>query len=164
MYIRKIKAHAMTTKILILIVVSLFILSCSKKEENLAPLESPAMIEMRKQKAIWEARKIKSYTIEHTKLCYCIDRGRYKLVVKNNVIESAFNLNSNKFEDPNVINGLKTIDQLFTFIESTLKVNPYFSLIEYDKTGFPTRASFDINIQIADEEMEYFNEGLVENK
>lgn len=154
----------MTTKNLILLVFSLFILSCSKKEENIAPLESPELIEMRKQKAIWEARKIKSYTVDHMKLCYCFDTGRYKLVVKNNVIESAFNIDSNKFEDPNVIKGLKTIDQLYTFIESTLKTNPYFSLIKYDETGFPTRASFDINIQIADEEIEYFNGGLVENK
>jgi hypothetical protein len=153
----------MTTKKILVIFLTFLLISCSKKEESITP-ESPELTEMRKQKAIWDARKIKSYSIDHLKLCYCFDAGRYKLVIKNEVIESAFNIDSNTYEDSKVLKGLKTVDQLYVFIEATLKAKPFFTLIEYDKEGVPTRVSFDINELIHDEEIEYFNGGLTEIK
>lgn len=154
----------MTAQHSLFLIITLLMLSCSKQEESITPLESPELIEMRKQKAVWEARKINSYTIDNIKLCYCMDAGRYKLVIKNNIIQSAYNIDTNQNVELKDLKGLKTIDQLYTFIETTLKAKPYFSLIEYNKEGLPTRASFDINQLIADEEIEFFYDGLIEIK
>lgn len=152
----------MTTKNFCLLVISLFIFSCSKKE--IITPESPELIEMRKQKAIWDSRKIKSYKVDHVKLCFCSDVGRYNLVVKDNVIQSALNIDTNQYVEASALKNFKTIDQLYNFIETSLKAKPFFTLIEYDQQGLPTRVSFDLNEMIQDEEIEYFNGGLVEIK
>ncbi len=153
----------MTTKKIFILIASLFIFSCSKKEE-VVPQESPELIEMRKQKAIWEARKINSYTVDHVKLCYCPGTGRYKFVIKNKILQSAYNIDTNQSVEASTLKDFKTIDQIYTFIETTLKAKPFFSYIEYDKQGVPTRVSFDINELIQDEEIEYFYGGLIETK
>ena len=153
----------MTTKNLCFLVISLFVFSCSKKED-VVPQESPELIEMRKQKAIWEARKIKSYTVDHIKLCYCPGTGRYNFVVKDNVLQSAYNIDTQQYAEPATLKDFKTIDQLYVFMETTLKAIPFFTYIEYDKEGVPPRVSFDINELVHDEEIEYFNGGLKETK
>jgi hypothetical protein len=153
----------MTTNKIFILLISLFIFSCSQKEE-IVPKESPELIEMRKQKAIWEARKIKSYTVDHIKLCYCPGTGRYKFVVKDQILQSAFNIDTNEYVETTSLKEFKTIDQIYAFMETTLKAKPFFSYIEYDKEGVPTRVSFDINELIQDEEIEYFYGGLIGNR
>jgi hypothetical protein len=153
----------MTTNKIVILLFSIFIFSCSKKEE-IVPQESPELIEMRKQKAIWEARKLSSYTVDHIKLCYCPGTGRYKFVVKDQVLQSALNIDTNQFVETTSLKDFKTIDQIYAFMETTLKAKPFFAYIEYDKEGVPTRVSFDINELIHDEEIEYFYGGLVGTK
>ena len=154
----------MSTRIIFILFILMILFSCSPHEANLTPKESPELIEFRRNKAIWESRKISSYSVENVKICFCIDAGRYKVIVKNNLIESAFNLDTKQFLESKSLQGLKTIDELYTFIETTLKLKPYFSLIEYDKEGIPTRVRFDINERIADDEIEFAYAGFIAPK
>ncbi|MHA8065854.1 DUF6174 domain-containing protein [Aquirufa sp. ROCK2-A2] len=142
---------------------SILLISCSAKE-SISIKESPELIEMRKQKAVWESQNIQSYSVDHVKYCYCIDSGKYKLTVKNKVIESVYHIDLKQYVDSKDWKNLKTIDQLYTFLESTLKAKPFLAKIEYDKRGIPTIVSIDINQNIADEEIAYQYQGFVELK
>ena len=50
-----------------------------------------------------------------------------------------------------------SIDDFFDEINNRMSQNPASAMITYDRTsGFPTTASFDMDVMIADEEIGYY--------
>ncbi len=103
------------------------------------------------QKQKWESSGIDSYTMDFSIVCYCIYREPFGVTVEANQVV-AFTGN----EDYCNIDCVMTIDQLFTEIELLLERNPHHFEITYDPVyGFPTKSYFDLERNLADEEIGY---------
>jgi hypothetical protein len=99
----------------------------------------------------WKALGIKNYTVTETLGCFCLVRGDHDLTVVNNSIRTIKNSQGMAVAINN--SGLKTIDELFEFIQKSLDQNPAISRITYDTTyGHPVNVYFDYNTMTADEE------------
>lgn len=99
----------------------------------------------------WESSGIDSYTMDFSILCYCIYREPFGVSVKSNKVV-AFTGN----EDYCDIDCVMTIDELFFEIQQLLERNPDRFEITYDPIyGFPAKSYFDLERNLADEEIGY---------
>ena len=103
--------------------------------------------------------------------CNCMNYLPYHIVVKNNEVIS-IEVTYTSDEDQKYIEEMEaaygesfwgyeyyalSIDDLFEEINNRMSQNPASAVIAYDRTyGFPTIASFDMDIMIADEEIGYY--------
>jgi len=140
----------MKTPIVILLMTCLFLVHCTKKED-----ETPKD-EVAKAKALWESKKIDSYEMTFQVTCFCIvDLNRpAKVVVSNNKIVS---VNETPYNESFMLFGsYKTIDELFIHIEEMREQNPVIEEFTFDPTyGFPSTIYYDVSQMIADEEIGY---------
>jgi hypothetical protein len=105
-------------------------------------------------KSKWYRKNINNYEFTLRINCFCTEEraGPHLIKVINNAIVSVNNLPY----DPEKTGELYTINQLFTFVETSIERNPYFKTIEYNSTyGYPQNVFFDFNKQMADEEIGY---------
>lgn len=131
----------------------LFLLACQKESTSCGDNERICSEEenflFQKQK--WENTGIQDYTMDFSILCYCIYREPFSVTVENNQV-AAFTGN----EDYCDIDCVMTIDQLFLEIEQLLARVPDHFEITYDPVyGFPNQSFFDLQREVADEEIGY---------
>lgn len=128
-----------------LVLLSAFFLSCTNKTE---------LNEVDDYFKKWNKLGITDYEFTLRVNCFCTSEtvGPHKIVVKKNSILTV----NGKPYDPNIHFSVKTIDQLFTYIQKTLAEKPVKKTLAFDaQYFFPNNIYFDISEMIADEEMGY---------
>ncbi len=108
----------------------------------------------------WQSGKLKNYAYTQTISCFCAHSSPYKIVVKNSAISSATN---NKGESLNTtvaaahnFSGIKTIEQQFESIKTSLQKKPAEVKIKYNtQYGYPESVYIDFVKNMADEEMSF---------
>ena len=105
-------------KNLALFVFTLLFLAC---EESSNRLENFDVIELNKNK--WNSRNISTYQFELSVSCYCLSADdTVKIFVENDSIKFINEKNYNFQNDDHWF--IKTIDELFYFIDSKMSKNP----------------------------------------
>ena len=102
----------------------------------------------------WNKLGITDYEFTLRVNCFCTSEtvGPHKIVVKKNSIVS---VNGIPY-DPNTHYSVKTIEQLFTYIQKTLAEKPVQKTLAFDaQYFFPNNVYFDMSEMIADEEIGY---------
>ena len=125
--------------------ISLLLLGCTK---------SSGLDEVDDYFKKWNKLGITDYEFTLRVNCFCTSEtvGPHKIVVKKNSIVS---VNGIPY-DPNTHYSVKTIEQLFTYIQKTLAEKPVQKTLAFDaQYFFPNNIYFDISEMIADEEMGY---------
>ena len=128
-----------------LVLLSAFFLSCTNKTE---------LDEVDDYFKKWNKLGITNYEFTLRVNCFCTQEtvGPHKIVVKNNSIVS---VNGIPY-DPNTHYSVKTIEQLFTYIQKTLAEKPVQKTLSFDaQYFFPNNVYFDMSEMIADEEIGY---------
>lgn len=141
------------------------LLSCSEMAETVDFGCSLNPSSLSEAHTLWECSAISSYEMNLSISCYCINYLTYHIVVNDNeVIRIEVTYYSDKdqknIEEMEAQYGESiweydyyslSIDDLFEEINNRMSQNPAKAVIEYDKSyGFPTRASFDMDVMIAD--------------
>lgn len=125
--------------------ISLLLLGCTK---------SSGLDEVDDYFKKWNKLGITDYEFTLRVNCFCTSEtvGPHKIVVKKNSIVS---VNGIPY-DPNTHYSVKTIEQLFTYIQKTLAEKPVQKTLAFDAQYFyPTNVYFDMSEMIADEEIGY---------
>lgn len=125
--------------------ISLLLLGCTK---------SSGLDEVDDYFKKWNKLGITNYEYTLRVNCFCTQEtvGPHKIVVKNNSIVS---VNGIPY-DPNTHFSVKTIEQLFTYIQKTLAEKPVQKTLSFDaQYFFPNNVYFDMSEMIADEEIGY---------
>ena len=133
-----------------LFIIAVALYSCDKEANS----NSAEINELNLNSKKWQSHAIKNYQIKEQLNCFCVDRGPYSVTVANNVIVTI------KDKDGNVSSSntpsLKTVDELFLYIKTSLEKKPATATIKYNATyGYPESIYFDFDKQMADEEMGY---------
>jgi hypothetical protein len=127
-----------------LLLFGLFTFNGCKKDSESAELKT-----LNENYRKWKAKNITSYSIEET--CLCQIGGVHDIVVVNNAISSAKNKQGQEVSIAE--SRIKTIDEVFAFIESSLKGKHASARITYDPIyGYPTDTYFDFRAEMIDEE------------
>lgn len=107
----------------------------------------------------WVLSGIKSYTFQLQVVCFCLIEEPYKITVENGV---AFNIEGNEkwgYEEFPV-----TFNALFELIFSKLENEPFQYSLSFNETyGYPEEVYFDMDAQIADEEIGFMVFNVVLN-
>ncbi len=104
----------------------------------------------------WKSRNISTYQMNLSVTCNCQAAGdTSRIFIENDSIkfinEMVYDINSN-----NDHWYAKSIDQLFYFIDQRLSQKPTSNSIVFNGTfGYPERIYFDMDQDIADDEIEY---------
>jgi len=125
--------------------ISLLLLGCTK---------SSGLDEVDDYFKKWNKLGITDYEFTLRVNCFCTSEtvGPHKIVVKKNSIVS---VNGIPY-DPNTHYSVKTIEQLFTYIQKTLAEKPVQKTLSFDaQYFFPNNVYFDMSEMIADEEIGY---------
>ncbi|MEY4115019.1 MAG: hypothetical protein RLZ76_1712 [Bacteroidota bacterium] len=125
--------------------ISLLLLGCTK---------SSGLDEVDDYFKKWNRLGITDYEFTLRVNCFCTSEtvGPHKILVKKNSIVS---VNGIPY-DPNTHFSVKTIEQLFTYIQKTLAEKPVQKTLAFDAQYFyPTNVYFDMSEMIADEEIGY---------
>lgn len=102
----------------------------------------------------WEKLGITNYEFTLRVICFCTLEtvGPHTIVVKNNEI---ITVNGAPYDSTKHY-SVKTIKQLFDFIQESLAKKPASKTLEFDtEYYFPSNVAFDFSTMIADEEMGY---------
>lgn len=129
----------------LLFVFAILLFSCTKSAEDR---------ELSSNQSTWNRKNIHNYEFSLTVNCFCPEArvGPHLIKVADDQIVSVNNLPY----DPSVAGELLTIDDLFTFVATSIERNPYSQTIEYNSAfGYPQTVWFDYNNAIADEELGY---------
>lgn len=127
------------------LLISLMLLGCTKTTE---------LNEVDDYFKKWNKLGITDYEFTLRVNCFCTSEtvGPHKILVKKNSILTV----NGKPYDPNIHFSVKTIEQLFTYIQKTLAEKPVQKTLAFDaQYFFPNNIYFDISEMIADEEMGY---------
>ena len=125
--------------------ISLLLLGCTK---------SSGLDEVDDYFKKWNKLGITDYEFTLRVNCFCTSEtvGPHKIVVKKNSIVSVNGIPYN----PNTHYSVKTIEQLFTYIQKTLAEKPVQKTLAFDaQYFFPNNVYFDMSEMIADEEIGY---------
>ena len=128
----------------------LLMISCEKGDDN---SNLPPLRDLNLAYKKWKDSEISTYTYKIARRdCEC-DGRTYEVSVVNHAIISVKNAQGNQIQS---IDGFKTIDGLFTLIDSSLKKAPHQAQITYDPIyGYPLDIYIDHIEQMADEEDSY---------
>ena len=137
-------------KNLALFIFTLLFLAC---EESSNRLENFDVIELNKNK--WNSRNISTYQFELSVSCYCLSAGdTVKIFVENDSIKFINEKDYNFQNDTHWF--IKTIDELFYFIDDKMSKNPSNNSILFNGVfGYPEKIFFDMSDKIADDEIGY---------
>jgi hypothetical protein len=115
---------------------------------------SPYQQELEKNRAIWNAQSIAHYKFDYTFMAFMADSGvRFTVEVKDNVITSIFNNETNSAVNVAEFPFKRTIDEFFDFIQQAISSKAYKISIIYDAPkGFPSLIAIDEGKDIADDE------------
>ena len=145
--------------------------ACSEAEDAVNQTCASNPSTLIEAETLWACQAVSSYEMDLTVSCNCMNYLPYHIVVKNNEVIS-IEVTYTSDEDQKYIEEMEaaygdsfwgyeyyalSIDDLFEEINNRMSQNPASAVIAYDRTyGFPTIASFDMDIMIADEEIGYY--------
>jgi hypothetical protein len=111
----------------------------------------------------WDDASIDSYRMTFHYSCYCQKYGDFDIVVEGDSIVSAVHL-LEEGEGPEgpVEIPMMTVEDMFAAIDRALDREPAQADLEYHGLGYPTRANFDFEENVADEEWGFGVRELVE--
>ena len=102
-------------------------------------------------RTLWEAQRLKDYTFDVVKNCYCLGRADVRVTVQGGVITGVTELASEVAHDPELF---RTIDGLFDLVQDAYDQNAHEVQVDFDPgRGYPTRIWIDYVEMMADEEM-----------
>jgi Family of unknown function (DUF6174) len=116
--------------------------------------------ESNKQERVWSEQNITNYSYTLRVNCYCVieRNGPHLIKVTNNKIVS---VNGQPY-NPELTGILPTVNELFDIIQTKLTQKPFQQSLEYHPVlGYPTSVYFDMDERIADEEVGYIIENLI---
>jgi len=130
---------------------------------SLAGCDSPAGIEagaevpaLAAAAARWEATAPASYRFTLERSCYCLYATPLRVTVLNGVVLRAQVIATTDFLVGADLAAVQTIPQVFAALARALDLPAARFSARYDPTwGFPTEASIDHSLQIADDEVTY---------
>ena len=104
----------------------------------------------------WQSHNLKSYRINLNIACHCIPTPDLDIRVDSEVISL---INGERFTVQELESDFwhaKTVDDLFIFINENLAKSPHQKTLKFNSTyGYPEEVFFDLNENIADEEIGY---------
>ena len=108
---------------------------------------------------LWQSQQIENYIWNERISCFCGGVLEWDLFVKDKIKEKVefdeTNLPQGQTYD-DILEGAKTVEDAFDFIETLLSKDIASLIIEYDdQYGFPTEINIDYDFQIADDEIAY---------
>ncbi len=106
------------------------------------------------QLALWKEKNVSNYEMTMKISCNCLQGrvGPHHIVIENDKIKTVNDLPY----DSTKIGSIKTINELFDFIQVGLAENPYQHSLDYNaQYNYPQKIFFDFSEQIADEEIGY---------
>jgi hypothetical protein len=130
---------------LLILVCSIFFFGCTK---------SKSVDEFSVNRALWQSKKLTSYTFSFRLVCFCPPArvGPHVIRVVNGKIVSVNGLPY----DVNKTGPLYTIDEYFDFISSTIAQKPFGINISYNpKYGYPEIVYFDFIQAAQDDDVRY---------
>lgn len=135
---------------LLVIVVTVLTLNACSKENTKTPFEDYTANYNK-----WKTSLIVNYELTENISCgNCYQSSPYKVVVVNGQITSAIGSKGATVSLTNF--GVKSIDDIFEFIKTSLNKKPFYTEIKYNSQyGYPESAYFDFEKNVADEEYGY---------
>lgn len=105
--------------------------------------------------ARWQAYGMKNYSIEQKRICFCPPpHGFVRLTIQDNKVAAGIDLTAGQPVPLDRLQSYQTIEELFTWIETTKALNPARLEVEYDTHfGYPKKIEFDYGENIADDEL-----------
>jgi hypothetical protein len=104
-------------------------------------------------RARWASRGYRDYSFTITSLCFCTNVHPVRAVVVRDSVTTAVDLVTNQPVDPRLV---RTVDQLFAFIESGISRPAATLEVTYDaQLGYPITINFDGSVNVADDEITY---------
>ncbi len=105
----------------------------------------------------WEAWELSDYSIEQSRLCFCLGpHGFVKLTVENGEITEGKEVENGAAVPQDRLQYFQTVDEVFDWIEqeNARTPKPAKLTVEYDeKYGYPTKIEYDFSLMIADDEL-----------
>lgn len=144
--------------------------ACSDDDERSSTREK-AIDQYDVARAQWEATGIDSYRYTYGYSCFCAPTteeaagpGEYVVTVRNGVIESAVQKSDGATLNPQQLESMKTVDELFDVLDEALIDDQADSVeVSYDEAlGYPTDVAIDYYLAAADDEIWYSGRELVE--
>ena len=124
---------------------AILLFSCAKSAEDK---------DLSSNQSKWNKKNIAIYEFTLTINCFCPQERVGPHVIK--VVDGQIVSVNNMPYDPDATGELMTIDDLFTFVATSIERHPYRKTIEYNSTfGYPQTVWFDFNKTMADEEIGY---------
>ena len=112
----------------------------------------------------WISKNIKNYQYTFNWGCFCPPEHNKPVVisVRNGVLASIKYADGSGMVDKTRYTNYRTIEGLFEFLQDAINRKAYRIEVSYDASlGYPSSASIDYDVRIADEEKSFKAEGLV---
>jgi hypothetical protein len=110
----------------------------------------------------WNKKNINNYEFTLRISCFCPEEVTGPHLIK--VVADTITSVNNQPYDPDTNGLLMTIDELFTYVGTSIDRNPYKKTIEYNSTyGYPENVFFDFVKTMVDEEIGYQVRGFKMN-
>ncbi|WP_039988906.1 DUF6174 domain-containing protein [Paraglaciecola arctica] len=127
--------------------------SSNEKEvvENISPdntsaLTSSDLTLFQSAKTKWDSQSGQFYTIQSQRYCECEDEvsAQMKISVSDNLVMTAFNIDSNEVISKEVQQQIQTVDSLFAMIEKAIADGTSIEVIYNEEFGYPETAKIDL--------------------
>lgn len=104
-------------------------------------------------RARWKSQNLHTYGATLQTLCFCANTDRLLVVVVNDAVVGAFDLDAGQYVD---LARAKSVDQLFDTIQDAIAQRAAQLTVQYDATaGFPSQTNIDYKASVADDEVTY---------
>jgi hypothetical protein len=127
-------------------------------------MDDDAMAQLQSHRQLWQSQQIANYQYTYVWHCFCPYPANtpFKVLVKNKLVASASNLQTNQPLEISELSPVKSIDQLFEVIERAIDRRAEQIDVKYDpQLGYPTSIAIDYLKLVADDEVGYSVKDLV---
>ncbi len=106
----------------------------------------------------WKAYNLRDYIIEQERLCFCGAGGKHQVVVRDNKVVSAANLQKKSSVS---VDYFRTVDEAFDWLDAVKLQTPAFLEVEYHpRFGYPTKIRYDRSSYTVDDELTLYMRSL----
>jgi heat shock protein HslJ len=97
-------------------------------------------------KTQWDSHSGQFYTIQSQRYCECVGEvsAQIKISVSDNLVLTAFDLDSNEVISKEVQQQIQTVDSLFDLIEKAIEDGTSIEVIYNEEFGYPETAKIDL--------------------
>ncbi len=113
-------------------------------------------IELTRNAQRWRAQGLAAYSLVERRVCFCIERGPVRVVVRGGVVDSVVVIAGGAVLTSAEAAQYRSVGGLFAVIADALDRDAASLQVTYHPTlGYPTSISIDYSAQVADEEVQY---------